>query len=60
MTGIGRPKNTTRWTLKQAFIRIFATLAKPSIFLTCVAYICTFAWVVGIVSCPPVSRLRLV
>lgn len=48
--GFGRPKNRTRWTLKQSAIRTFATLCKPTIFLTSMAYVFSFAWGVGIVS----------
>lgn len=48
MTGIGRPKNDTFYSLKEAFLRTFSVLLKPTVLLTCVAYISTFAWVVGI------------
>lgn len=37
-----------RNSLIQAFSRIFIVIAKPTVFLACLYYLLTFAWVVGI------------
>ena len=48
LTGFGRPGPNTAYTLRESVERLFLTFTKLPVFLTCMSYGLTFAWVVGI------------
>ncbi|KDE07127.1 hypothetical protein MVLG_02532 [Microbotryum lychnidis-dioicae p1A1 Lamole] len=60
MTGIGRPKgSSTRYTLYEAWYRMFAALIKPPVLAVCISFGLNFAWVVGINTTLPIFLVPL-
>lgn len=54
LTGIGRPKENTRYTIVESSLRLVTTLAKPPVLMVCISFGLSFAWVVGINTTLPI------